>query len=131
MADHQHVVDPVTQLELRVPAGIWPEQAIEHARRGRDGELRGIRFGLDWGHDYPLWEPGSELYTLVPDDLRLSRDLGARLHAWAATWFVHCSPEHGWDSEERHRTWVDAGHRLADELELELYDVAQVTREFS
>ena len=130
MSDHEFVVDPVTQVEVRIPSGIWPEQAIEHARRGRDGELRRIRFFLDWGHGYPLWEDGSDDYTTAPSDYGLSADLGDRLHAWYLTWTKNCSPEHGWSDEHLRRLWTAAGHRLADEVELEVYDFAEVIREF-
>ncbi|KQN41657.1 hypothetical protein [Frigoribacterium sp. Leaf44] len=130
MSDREFVVDPFTQTEVRVPSGIWQEQAIEHARRSRNGELRRIRFFLDWGHRYPLWEDGSDGYTKEPGDYGLSADLGERLHAWYQTWAQHCSPEHGWSDEQRHQAWLVAGHRLANEVELEVYDFAEVIREF-
>lgn len=130
MSDRGFVVAPVTQTEVSVPLGIWPKQAIEHARRSRDGELRRIRFFLDWGHSYPLWEDGSDGYTKEPGDYGLSGDLGERLHAWYETWAQHCSPEHGWSDEQRHQAWLVAGHRLADEVELEVYDFAEMIREF-
>ena len=130
VSDREFVVDPVTQIEVRVPSGIWPEQAVEHARRGRDGELRRIRFFLDWGHGYPLWEDGADGYTKEPSDYGLSAELRERLHAWCQTWAQHCSPEHGWSDEQRHQDWLAVGHGLADEVELELYDFAEVIREF-
>jgi hypothetical protein len=130
VSDREFVVDPVTQIEVRVPSGIWPEQAIEHARRSCDGELRRIRFFLDWGHRYPLWEDGSDSYTKIPSDYGLSADLGERLYAWHQTWAQHCSPEHGWSHEQLHQDWLVAGHRLANEVELEVYDFAEVIREF-
>ena len=130
VSDREFVVDPVTQIEVRVPSGIWPEQAREHARLSRDGELRRIRFFLDWGHGYPLWEDGSDGYTKEPSDYGLSAELGKRLHAWCQTWARSCSPEHGWSDEQLHEDWLAAGHRLANEVELEVYDFAEVIREF-
>jgi len=124
------VVDPVTQIEVRVPAGILPEQAIAHARRSRDGELRQIRFFLDWGRRYPLWENGSDSYTKEPGDYGLTVDLGERLQAWSQTWTQNCSPEQGWSDEHLRETWIADGHRLADEVEVEVYDFAEVIREF-
>jgi hypothetical protein len=99
VSDREFVVDPVTQTEVRIPSGICPEQAIEHARRIRDGKLQRIRFFLDRGHRYPLWEDGSDGYMKDPTDYGLSVDLGERLHAWYQTRAQHCSPERGWSDQ--------------------------------
>ncbi|WP_460513609.1 hypothetical protein [Frigoribacterium salinisoli] len=53
------VVDPVTQVELVVSPAISVERVLERERRRRDRELRSIRFFVDWGHAYPLWEDGT------------------------------------------------------------------------
>lgn len=123
------VVDPVTQVELVVPPGISAERAIERERRRRNGELRSIRFFVGRGHAYPLWEDGTGTCRTEPDDYGLSTGLAHRLRAWCRVFELHLA-EPGWDTPERRRAWLSDGEELADALELEVYDVAQVQREF-
>lgn len=130
MDSRRVVVDPVTQVELLVPEGISSWRAIERARKARDGELRSIRLFVDWGHAYPLWESGTDKYGMEPDDYGLSAELAARLLAWTDTFFDHLVPESGWDTLEREQVWHAEGETLADLLELEVYDIAEVQREF-
>jgi len=123
------VLDPVTQVEVSVPMGISAERALERERRRRDGELRSIRFFVDWGHAYPLWEDGTGTYTMEPEDYGLSLDLAQRLRAWCRVFELYLD-ETGWDTAERKNAWLSEGEELADALELEVYDFAQVQREF-
>ena len=126
----RRLIDPETQEELLVPDEIDDTRAIEHARRGRRGELRRIRFFLDYGHGYPLWESGSDSYVMTPDDYGLSPELARRLRDWALVWERHHDPFTGWDDETRHQRWLTDGDALVAALEIEIYDVAVVLPEF-
>ena len=126
----RRVVDPVTQVEIVLSAGISAERAITHAQRERDGTLRHVRFFVDWGHPYPLWESGAGGAPMEPQDYGLSDHLARALHAWHTFWEAHCDPFDGWrDEGDRHR-WLDRGDELAALLEVEVYDFAQVHRGF-
>ncbi|GAB2971832.1 hypothetical protein [Frigoribacterium salinisoli] len=123
------VVDPVTQVELVVPPGISAERVFARERRCRDRELRSIRFFVDWGHAYPLWEDGTGKYTMEPEDYGLSMELAHRLREWCQFFERHLA-ETGWDTADQKDAWLFEGDLLADALELEVYDFAQVQREF-
>jgi len=127
--DHR-VVDPVTKLKLSVPPGITDARAIEHARRQRDGELHHIRFFVDWGHNYPLWESFTYKYTMEPSDYGLSPQLGRRLNEWSRFWQQHFDPVDGWDAQENKSLWLTTGDELVGLLEIEVYDIAVVLPQF-
>jgi len=129
-SERRRVLDPVTQQEILVPRGISDERAIEHARKEREGELHRIRFFVDWGHRYPLWESFTEKYAMEPDDYGLSPGLGRRLGEWALFWTAHVEPAEGWDDPANQALWLATGDELVRELELEVYDIAVVLAEF-
>jgi hypothetical protein len=129
-SDCRRVVDPVTQRELLVPPRITDERAIEHARKERNGELRRIRFFLDWGHNYPLWESFSDKYAMEPDDYGISLQLGRRLNGWTCFWQQHFDPFDGWNDQENKRAWLTSGDELVRLLQIEVYDIAVVSPQF-
>ncbi len=61
---------------------------------------RTIRFFFDWGHRWPLWESGTDKYTMEPSDFGLSEELTRRLRRLYDLWSEHLDPFEGWDSEE-------------------------------
>lgn len=128
--EYRRVVDPETQLELLVPAEISDDRAIEHARRERAGELRQIRFFLDWGHNYPLWESFTGKYAMEPDDYGISLGLSRRLNDWSRFWQHHFDPFEGWDGPENQARWLATGEDLVRILEVEVYDIAVVLPQF-
>lgn len=128
--EYRRVVDPVTQVELLVPSAISDERAIDHARREREGELHRIRFFLDWGHDYPLWEDFTDKYTMEPSDYGVSAKLGQRLNEWSRFWQLHYDPFDGWDDPENQTRWLETGDALVRLLEVEVYDIAVVLPQF-
>jgi hypothetical protein len=128
--EYRRVVDPVTQVEPLVPDEISDDRAVEHARRERAGELHRIRFFMDWGRDYPLWESFTDKYAMEPGDYGISAELGRRLGEWARFWDRHLDPFDGWDSAENERTWLAEGDELVRLLAMEVYDIAVVVPEF-
>jgi hypothetical protein len=125
-SEGRRVVDPVTQEELLVPNAISDVRAIEHARRERAGELHRIRFFLDWGHGYPLWEDGTHKYTMAASDYGISDALGRSLHDWYLYWELHFDPFDGWDSATNRQEWLTTGDSLVRRLTVEVYDIATV-----
>ncbi|NUU06415.1 hypothetical protein [Leifsonia sp. C5G2] len=130
IAERRRIVDPVTQQEILVPAGISDERAIEHARREREGELHRLRFFVDWGHRYPLWESFTDKYAMEPVDYGVSPELERRLGEWVLFWTAHFEPAEGWDDPDSRAQWLAVGDDLVRELELEVYDIAVVLPEF-
>ena len=128
--DYRRVIDPMTQQELLVPHEISDDRAIEQARIQRAGELRVIRFFLDWGHNYPLWESFTGKYAMEPSDYDLSPELGQRLLEWSQFWQRHFDPFDDWDEQENEDTWLTRGHELVRLLEVEVYDIAVIWPQF-
>ena len=129
-SEDRRVVDPMTQLEVLVPPGITDERAIEHARKERNGELHRIRFFVDWGHNYPLWESFTDKYVMEPDDYGISLQIGQRLNEWSRFWQQHFDPFDGWDTQENKGFWLTTGDELVRLLEIEVYDIAVVLPQF-
>ncbi len=129
-SEDRRVVDPMTQLEVLVPPGITDERAIEHTREEHNGELRRIRFFVDWGHNYPLWESSTDKYAMDPDDYGISLQLGQRLNAWSRLWQQYVHPLDGWDTQENNVRWLTTGDQLVRLLEIEVYDIAVVLPQF-
>ena len=127
---YRRVVDPGTQVEMLVPAEISDDRAVDHARREQAGELHRIRFFLDWGHDYPLWESFTDKYAMEPDDYGISSELGRRLNDWSLFWQRHCDPFDGWDESRNRTRWLATGDELVRLLEVEVYDIAVVLPQF-
>jgi hypothetical protein len=130
LGTYRRLIDPETQQELLVPTGISDERALERARRERVGELHRIRFFLDWGHHYPLWEDGTDKYAMEPVDYGVSDELGERLRAWSRFWETHYDPFEGWDAPPSEQWWLEAGDDLVDLLAVEVYDIALVLPQF-
>ncbi|MCY7290255.1 MAG: hypothetical protein LH624_18935, partial [Cryobacterium sp.] len=119
-SEDRRVGDPVTELKLLVPLAITEARAIEHARRERNRELHRIRFFVDWGHNYPLWESFTDKYTMEPDDYGLSPQLGQRFNQWSRFWQQHFDKG----------LWLTTGDELVRLLEIEVYDIAVVLPRF-
>lgn len=93
-------------------------------------EPRTIRFFHDFGHEWPLWESGTDKYTMEPDDYGLSDQLVALLRRCNTLWLEYADgllsgrPEPG--SEARWREASDEALRL---LRREVADQADVRDE--
>lgn len=121
------IVDPVTQIELVVPTFATPQSAIRRAARQRGGLLRLIRFYPDWPHTWPLWD--EELGPVSAGDLRLSPELQADLRIWLDYWNVTFNHHEGWPSASTGEVWMSAGDALAERLQKEIWDFAEVRAE--
>ena len=67
---------------------------------------REVRFFLDWGHWWPLWESGTEKYAMEPNDYGLSDELASRLRRLYDHWFQHVDPVTGWDTEKNMEVYL-------------------------
>jgi hypothetical protein len=124
------VLDPVTQHELAVPPYASDESAIERAAKKRAGRLRSIRLFPDYCRRYPLWEDGTDHYTLEADDLGLSAELGEGLRLWQERWDNECLWKSEWSSERARLDWLREGTELCARLQQEVWEFAEVLREF-
>lgn len=88
---------------------------------------RTIRFFFDWGHQWPLWENGSEKYAMEPSDYGLSPDLTRRLRAVYDSWLDHW--DCGWDSPEALAAWTSDRRQAVAILRREVADFADVEEE--
>lgn len=121
------VVDPVTQEEIAVPPTRSANEAIERAAKLRNGELTVVRLFPEHTVRWPLWKPG--VGPVEPSVLGVSDALAERLAAWSATWEL--SAVGGWASVDESSTWLEEGEILADLLQDELWESAEVSREFT
>ena len=124
------VVDPVTQEEIAVPEYATDESAIARAAAKRSGRLRSIRLFPEYCRDYPLWESGSDNYTVTAADLGLSTELGEGLRLWQERWHEECLDSSDWSSEQARLDWLRDGAALCERLQFEVWDFAEVLREF-
>lgn len=129
-SDAHWVVDPITQEEIAVPPYASAEQAIRRAAMKRSGRLRFIRMFPDYGRDYPLWENGSGNYTVTADDLELSTPLADALRCWQQRWDDECLDSSAWSSEQARLDWLRDGEALCERLQHEIWEFAEVVREF-
>jgi hypothetical protein len=83
-------------------------------------QLREVRFFLDWGHWWPLWESGTEKYAMEPSDYGFSEDLTSRLRLFYDHWYEHVDPVLGWDSKENERVFLRAKAELIHLIREEL-----------
>lgn len=120
------VVDPVTQVELRVPSYGTADEAIWRAAQKRAGTFRTIQLSPDYCRDYPLWESGSDHYTVSATDLGLSEPLALALSTWQQLWEAERLWDSGWSSNERRLSWKHEGDLLCERLREELWLVADV-----
>lgn len=47
---------------------------------------RVLRIFFDWGHPWPLWETGTDKYTMEPTDYGFSPSLTDLLRRWREAW---------------------------------------------
>ncbi|MDQ7993971.1 MAG: hypothetical protein AAGC63_12625 [Propionicimonas sp.] len=85
---------------------------------------RNIRFMFDWGHQWPLWESGSDKYAMEPSDYGLSAELAERLRAVYDAWLEHW--DRGWDSPEALAAWTSDRRQALAILRREVADFADV-----
>lgn len=45
-----------------------------------------LRVFFDFGHEWPLWESGTEKYAMEPSDYGFSEELTDLLRRWRAAW---------------------------------------------
>ncbi|WP_130177837.1 hypothetical protein [Cryobacterium sp. SO1] len=126
MSDDSRVIDPVTQVELLVPAYGTPERAIRRAALRRDGLLRAIQFYPDWPHPWPLWDESGEVSA---EDLGLSDALREDLRRWGDEWNTTYRYDTGWPSVAARDVWMNEGDALAERVQREVWDIADVRAE--
>lgn len=119
------VLDPVSQVELPVPAFSDPESTRAREARRRSGELRVVRFFPDHGHRWPLWDSAVG-YTATPEDFGLSSALTRDLRQWYDEWEVAVGPAEPWADPVAERNWEERGDLLALRLAEEVWDFAIV-----
>lgn len=122
----RRVVDPVTQEEILVPPSRSADQAIARAAKLRNGELTVIRMLPEHLVRWPLWI--AEYGPVEPDAVGVSLGLADRLAEWSATWERNAMS--GWPSAEEAAEWQADGDALAELLEEELWESADVRRDF-
>ncbi|WP_085371442.1 hypothetical protein [Leifsonia sp. NCR5] len=120
------VVDPVTQEEILVPPSRTADEAITRAAKLRDGELTVVRILPEHTVRWPLWI--AEEGPVEPGTLGVSAGLAERLAEWSARW--ECRAMSGWLSADEAAGWFADGQMLADLLQDELWEFAEVRREF-
>jgi hypothetical protein len=91
--------------------------------------MRIIRLFPDYGHLWPLWESGTDKYTMEPEDFGLSADLTSALRRWYDDWERNCPYDGTWPSIEHGRQWYQTGEQLACQLRREVKDFAEVSYE--
>ncbi|WP_336651384.1 MULTISPECIES: hypothetical protein [unclassified Leucobacter] len=79
------ITDPATGEPLVVPSFATLDQARERAQREKNGDLHRLRFFLDHGHEWPLWDTRCG-YTAEPSCYGLSLGLVEKIAAWSDTW---------------------------------------------
>lgn len=90
---------------------------------------RVIRFLFEHGHQWPLWESGTDHYTMTPSDYELSDDLTRRLTEVWRLWNAHGPIEGGWDSPEHEAEWWRLSEQALAILRREVADFAVVRDE--
>ena len=96
--------------------------------------MREIRFFLDWGPKYPLWETGTDKYAMEPSDYGLSSELDKALRNYVDFWnthFIETDDRFEWDSSENKEYFEAEGNRLIQSLRDEVKDRAHVRDERS
>jgi len=127
--DGEWITDSTTQIEVWVPAGMSRERALRRATLQHNGDLRTIRFYPDHGNPWPLWEDDLENPTPTPDVYGLSDLLMTELRDWYDAWESGFRFDAGWADTSTGRAWLARGDAIADRLEFEVWDFAEVSRE--
>jgi hypothetical protein len=93
--------------------------------------VRRIRVFPDWGRRWPLWENGTDKYTMEPSDYGLSHELTTSMRCWYDHWASHFDPFDGWDSEDNEPQSKVAGDLMVERLRAEVgpeFDVVDERR---
>lgn len=61
---------------------------------------RVLRVFFDFGHEWPLWESGTEKYTMEPSDYGFSDELTELLRRWYRAWVATADFDIGQTSTE-------------------------------
>jgi hypothetical protein len=78
----------------------------------------------EWVSGWPLWENFSDEYNLTGSDLKLSPGLSSALYDWNEAWSNRGL------GDPLPSGWRATGETLAQQLQAELIDVAEVRPEF-
>lgn len=124
MSEDEWVIDPVTQVELRVPTYATSESAIRRAALQREGRLRVIRLYPEWTNEWPVWEDGTDISD--PDAFGLSPELRGMLRKWQDVWETHFVLGRGWPTVAAYEGWAREGDVIAERLEREVWEFAEV-----
>ncbi|MGK9148211.1 hypothetical protein KXS11_11350 [Plantibacter flavus] len=131
MERERWVLDPSSQVELRVPPFATPESTIRHHELASQGLLRRIRFFPDHGRLDPLWDDEADEYTVSAEELGLSSSLTVELRSWLQSWQERTERPHAEDDDDRATAaWEDRGDTLLERLREELWPTSQVDPEF-
>ncbi|GAA4152340.1 hypothetical protein [Leifsonia shinshuensis] len=122
------VLDPVTQVELTIPAFSNADSTVVREAKRGSGELRRVRFFPDHGHRWPLWD-SSVGYTAGPEDFGLSGELTQALRHWCDEWELAVGAGEPWKDPVAQRAWEERGDLLALRLAEEVWDFAIVHAE--
>lgn len=87
---------------------------------------RTIRFVFEYWHPWPLWESLPGRFTMEPADYQLSTELTELLRLSYRQWADHFDHDHGWDSPEEKRRWVEMSQQALALLRREVADFAEV-----
>ncbi len=90
---------------------------------------RTIRFLFEYGHPWPLWESGSDRYSMDPTDYGLSAEVTELLRHSYELWERHFSFERGWESQAHEGRWRAASEQALALLRREVADFADVVDE--
>ncbi|WGP06992.1 hypothetical protein [Brevibacterium iodinum] len=94
--------------------------------------MREIRFFLDWGPKYPIWETGTDKYAMEPSDYGLTLELDKALRSYVDFWnehFIETDDSFEWDSSENKKAFDAEGDRLIRWLQDEVKGIAHVRDE--
>jgi hypothetical protein len=83
----------------------------------------------DYGHWWPLWESGTDRYSMEPEDYGLSADLTDALRSWYDDWNRNCPYDGTWTTMDHGRQWHRTGEELAGRLRGEVGEFAEVSYE--
>ncbi|WP_219108691.1 hypothetical protein [Austwickia sp. TVS 96-490-7B] len=95
----------------------------------KNEQLRTVRFFHDYGAPWPLWENGSDKYSMSPMDYNLSANLTATLRECGELFEKENKPVDGWSSRDHELRYLDLMREAASQLRLELSGVANISIE--
>jgi hypothetical protein len=127
MSDSRTIIDPVTWMELEVPAYATDESALRKAQRRREGALPVLILEPDFGCVFPLWIDGAPTDPVLSD---VPTSLQADLRSWLTIWEQGFNFETGWRASAPRIKWAQQGEELFRRLSRELWEVADVLPAF-